>query len=490
MKDEKIPVIVGVGEVSERPVALDHAREPADLMAEALRCAERDAGADILDQLDGLEIINQISWPYADTPATLLTRLGSASPECTYHPVGGQTPLLAIHRAALAIQEGRWQSAAVCGAEAEASVAAARRDGIELRWSPAIQDFKPVRGADYQRPIARLLDFATPAHVYPFYEYATRAAWGQSLAEAEEETGAIWTNNAAVARRREAAWLKRHVAPADITIPSTSNRMVAWPYTKLMMANPRVNQGAALLVCSLAKARELGISEERLVYVCGGAAADEQRDYLERETFARSFAMEWVLDQARSLCDTETLSAVELYSCFPVVPKMARRILDLSPDSRLSVAGGLTFFGAPLNNYMTHAAAAMVEELRRGGGQGLLYGQGEYVTKHHALLLSSAPPLTPLTDNYRRPDNIAPVPTSGTYAGAAVAKTATILYDRDGSVRHGGVIVATPRGEHMLARIPRADEATLTALTSETSLVGQIGDLQWSADGIAEWSVC
>lgn len=489
MSNERTPVIVGVGELSERPASLDRAREPADLMAEALRLAEHDAGAPLLQRIDGLEIINQISWPYADTCAAVSMRLASGSRECTYHPVGGQTPILAVHRAALAIQEGRWRSAAICGAEAEASVALARQTAFELAWSPAVPDFKPIRGAYYQRPIARSLDFATPAHVYPFYEYATRKAWNQSLADAERESGTIWANNAAIARGREAAWLKREIDASEIVRASPENRMIAWPYTKLMMANPRVNQGAAVIMCSLGLARELGIARDRLIYVRGGAAADERRDYLERETFDRSEAMEWALEEARSLCGNESLTAAELYSCFPVVPKMARRVLGLEPDAQLTVTGGLTFFGAPLNNYMTHGAVAMVERLRRSGGNGLLYGQGEYVTKHHALLLSSLRPEAPLTSEYRRPEPKPPAPISETYTGAAMGKAATILYDRDGSVRHGGAIVRTADGQNMLTRIPRSDEPTLRAVTSETSIVGQIGHIRTAADGIPEWSV-
>ena len=490
MSDERTPVIVGVGELSDRPASLAQAREPADLMVEALRRAERDAGAPLLQRIDGLEIINQISWPYADTCAAVGTRLVSGSFDCTYHPVGGQTPMLAVHRAALAIQEGRWRTAAICGAEAESSVALARQTGTELPWSPSIPDFKPVRGADYQRPIARSLDFATPAHVYPFYEYATRKAWRQSLGDAERESGTIWANNAAIARGREAAWLQRDIDAADIVKISAGNRMIAWPYTKLMMANPRVNQGAAILMCSRAHARELGIAEDRFIYVRGGAAADERRDYLERETYAHSPAMEWVLGQTRALWGDETLSAAELYSCFPVVPKMARRVLGLAPDSPLSVAGGLTFFGAPLNNYMTHTAVAMVERLRAAGGNGLLYGQGEYVTKHHALLLSSMPPPAPLASDYRRPEPEVPAPVSESYSGAAMGQTATILYNRDGSVRHGGVIVRTADGQNMLARIPRSDEPTLGVITSETSVVGQIGHVRLASDGVPEWSMC
>src|SRR6201999_4650494 len=90
--------------------------------------------------------------------------------------------------------------------------------------------------------------------------------------------------------------------------------------------------------------------------------------------------------------DGKKFEAIELYSCFPCVPKMARRPLGLGADVRPTVTGGLTFFGAPLNTYMTHAACAMVRKLRSGASLGLLYGQGGFVTKHHALVLSRQAP--------------------------------------------------------------------------------------------------
>ena len=90
--------------------------------------------------------------------------------------------------------------------------------------------------------------------------------------------------------------------------------------------------------------------------------------------------------------DGKKFDAIELYSCFPCVPKMARRTLGLGPDVQPTVTGGLTFFGAPLNTYMTHAAIAMVRKLRKKGKLGLLYGQGGFVTKHHGLVLSREAP--------------------------------------------------------------------------------------------------
>ena len=71
---------------------------------------------------------------------------------------------------------------------------------------------------------------------------------------------------------------------------------------------------------------------------------------------------------------------------------MARRTLGLGRDVQPTVTGGLTFFGAPLNTYMTHAACAMVRKIRSGAKLGLLYGQGGFVTKHHGLVLSHEKP--------------------------------------------------------------------------------------------------
>ena len=76
----------------------------------------------------------------------------------------------------------------------------------------------PVRGATFQRPIAQALEANSPTNVYPFYELATRTAWGQSFAEAQAEAGAIWSRNAAVSAGRAAAWLVLHFLPVKLRL--------------------------------------------------------------------------------------------------------------------------------------------------------------------------------------------------------------------------------------------------------------------------------
>ena len=182
-----------------------------------------------------------------------------------------------------------------------------------------------------------------------------------------------------------------------------------------MVANPTVNMGGAMLLTSLAKARAAGIAEDRLIHVWGGASAEEPRDYLVRDQFFESHPQNAVLKAVMDLAggDGKKFDAIELYSCFPCVPKMARRTLGLGADVQPTVTGGLTFFGAPLNTYMTHAACAMVRKLRGGGKLGLLYGQGGFVTKHHALVLSRQAPQARAGAGHQRAGRSRPPPRRG-----------------------------------------------------------------------------
>src|SRR5262249_55752060 len=289
------------------------------------------------------------------------------------------------------IARGECAVAAVCGAEAQSSATKAQRAGIDLPWTPFAHDVpEPKRGAAFQKPLAVKLGVFRPITVYPLYESATSAQWGQSPREALAESGALWSTYSRVASENPNAWLKKRFSSEEITAPSPDNRLIAWPYTKLMVANPTVNMGAALLLTSLAKARAAGIAEDRLVYPLGGASAEEPRDYLLRDQFCESHPQNAVLKAVMDLVggDGKKFEAIELYSCFPCVPKMARRTLGLGADVQPTVTGGLTFFGAPLNTYMTHAACAMVRRIRSGAKLGLLYGQGRFVTKHHGLVVS------------------------------------------------------------------------------------------------------
>jgi acetyl-CoA C-acetyltransferase len=241
-------------------------------------------------------------------------------------------------------------------------------------------------------------------------------------------------------------------------------------------------------------ALEAGISADRMVYLAGGAAAAEADDYLQRDAFTHSAAQEAVLKTvAATHAADHGFEGLEVYSCFPCVPKMARRTLRLAEDVELTVTGGLSFFGGPMSNYMTHAICAMVRRLRERRGTGLLYGQGDFVTKHHALVLSTQPPQQGLDPDYRVETMAAqlrgPVPSTRVdAAGNASIETFTVIFDRSGKPERGVVVARTADGCRTLARVPPADGAAIARLMDqERSPVAAAGWLASAADGLLEW---
>jgi acetyl-CoA C-acetyltransferase len=501
LPEDRIPVIVGVGEIVDRPKDIVDGLEPLTLLEQAVRRAEADSGAKLIDEIGSLDVVNFLSWRYRDPERLLAQRLGIDPAHCYYGPVGGESPIRYLHEAAQRIARGECSVAVVCGAEAQSTATKAERAGIALPWTPFAHDVpEPKRGAAFQKPLAVKLGVFQPITVYPLYESATSAHWGQTPREALAESGALWSAYSRAASENPNSWLKTRFTSGDITTPTPENRLISWPYTKLMVANPTVNMGGAVLLTSLAKARAASIAEDRLVYAIGGASAEEPRDYLVRDQFYESHPQNAVLKAVMELAggdggDGGRFDAIELYSCFPCVPKMARRTLGLGPDVQPTVTGGLTFFGAPLNTYMTHAACAMVRKMRAGAKLGLLYGQGGFVTKHHGLVLSRAMPCETMkqdhsvqaeADRHKRavPDFVSEA------GGKGKVEAFTVIYRGKGEVAHGVVMLRTEDGRRTLGRIPAVDEKTLAHLQDvDRTPVGSLGDITMAEDGVPQWRV-
>src|SRR6202049_1264829 len=299
---DRIPVIVGVGEITDRTTDVAEGLEPLTLLEQALKRAETDSGGKLLGEIASLDIVNFLSWRYRDPEKQLAMRLGIQPNHAYYGPVGGESPIRYLHEAAKRIARGECSIAAVCGAEAQSSATKAERGGITLPWTPFAHDVEePKRGAAFQKPTAVKLGVFRPVTVYPFYEAASSAHWGQTPREAMAESGQLWATYSDVASQNPNAWLKRRFASDEVMTPTPNNRLIAWPYTKLMVANPTVNMGSAVLMTSLARARAAGIPEDRLIHVWGGASAEEPRDYLIRDQFFESHPQNAVLEAVMDL---------------------------------------------------------------------------------------------------------------------------------------------------------------------------------------------
>jgi len=495
---QRAPVIVGVGEIVDFPSDPVLSKEPLCLMAEALRRADEDANGGWLKRINSLVVINSMTWGYNDLPAQLSESLGIHPARTIYGAIGGDSPIAYLHEAAIQIAQGDSSVVAICGAEASHSLARAQHEKIALPWTPGGPKPGQPQREGVLHPLALRHGLNKPLVVYPLYEYATRSAWGQSFREWETETSEMWSQLSSVAAKNPYSWLRRVFEPSEISTPSQENRMVAGPYTKHMVANSIVNQGAAILVTSYAAARSAGISDDQLVFVWGGSSASEPHDFVSRDQYRNSTAMEAVLTAATRLPsrDQAEFEFAELYSCFPCVPKMARRVLNWPADKLPTVTGGLSFFGGPYNNYMTHATAAMTRSLRgQHQAVGLLYGQGGFVTKHHALVVATRPPSGPLAPNYDVQPQVdcarGKVPdVNGEYVGDAVVETYTIIYDRHGSPEYGVVFARTEKGSRIIARVEAKDNDTITFLLDPRKrVIDASGSIRQGNDGLQRWTI-
>ncbi len=464
---KRVPVVIGVGEVNDRPAPGQAGMDPVELMAAALRAADEDAGGGFIARCDRLFVVPQISFRDLDVPTLLSSRLGVAPDRVRQAAqASGDTPIHHLNDAANAIGAGEAQVCLVTGGEALRTAA---------QRAAAVGDTGgPFKGSKQSASdLRRRYGMINPSEIYPLFENGTRAAWGQSLAQAQAETGEIWSRMSQVAETSDGAWLRKARTPAEITEATADNRPIAFPYTKLMVANASVNQGAAFIVTSLAVARAAGVPEDRLVYVGLGAAAHEADDPLARAAWNIPPGMRVSLEQAMALngLTVADLDHVEFYSCFPCVPKMARRVIGWPLDRPVTVHGGLTFGGGPIANYMSHAVAGMVRKLRGGSRNGLLFANGGHCTHNHTIVLTRTPPTEvqfPQDYDFQAQADAARgaiPPLSDEIEGPCTLETYTVAYDRSGAPAYGVVFSRTADGKRTVARVAPEDEATMAFLT-------------------------
>lgn len=472
---ERIPVIIGVGQLNDRPTDPDDGLDSLGLMVAALELAAKDAGVPLAD-LDSLAIVDQISFHHLGKLCEPLAAAIGSSPAVNYQSAAphGDTPVRLLNEAANRIGAGEVKLAAIVGGEALRTAAgrAAKAASGEDKSYNAIRKVATRREPNY----AQLHGLAAPVDVYPLYENATRAAWSQSLTDAQAESAEIWSRFSEVAAANDGAWIRKAASPEDILRVDERNRPIAFPYSKLMVANSSVNQGAGFIVASLAEAWRRGIPEDRLIHVGMGAAAKEPASILHRDRYDGSVSMETSITRTLALngMTAEDFDCVELYSCFPCVPKMARRILGWPRDRPATVFGGLTFGGGPIANYMSHAIVSMVEKLRTEGRYGFLFANGGFATDNHCIVLSRNPIAAaqfPQDFDYQAEAEAkrGPVPDLvEDYAGPATIESYTVFYARDGTPKAGVVVARTPEGQRTLAHVDVSDAAMLAFLTDGT----------------------
>lgn len=494
-QENRTPVIIGVGEYLDKPRNPREGLEPLEILLRSIEAADADAGSGWARRIDCLRVVNQISWPYRDLPGLVAKRLRLRQVEGIYGPVGGESPVRMLVDAALDIASGHSEVALLCGGEALKTVMSYSSVGEKPDWPHEDSDQTLPSAEQFVSAQAALYGLVNPAEVYPLYENALRAHTGQSFDECQAETARLWAAMAECASTNPYAWSGKPFSAEAIATAGERNRPISYPYNKLMVAQIAVNQGAAVLLTHREAALARGIPEDQMIYIGAGAGANEPGDFLRRASFTEAPALTACLNRTLELngLAVNDIDFFELYSCFPCVPKLALLALGLPADTPISVTGGLSFFGGPGNNYMTHAITSMVRTLRgRTAGYGLLHGNGEFVTKHHAAIISSRPLGTELCNADLQAEVDVVRPPSPVllqdYAGPCNIESYAVTYTVKGEPDRASVIARTPAGDRVVARVTANQQAELKFLTDpQQQAVGMAGHIYDGRDGWLHW---
>lgn len=470
------PVLVGLGTATRREEDFRLALEPMDLMLEAVAAAGADSGAERVLEGLGYIAVPRGRWRY-NNPAGEIARRFHASQATTVLTTPGVLQQTLLGEACARIARGEVHTALVTGADAGYRLLRAQIAGQEA--SERNQDDAPdlfLQPKDELRhPAEKRAGMVMPVGLYAILESAFRAKQGWTLDEHRDRLAALWSGFSSVAAGNPHAWNAKEISAAEIREASRHNPMQAFPYTRSHCSTWNVDQAAALLVCSVSRAQELGIARDRWVFPVASTESNHMVAVSARDDLA---ACPGAAIAGRAAMDAagwtpSDIDLVDLYSCFPVAVETYAAALGLPLTRDLTVTGGMAFAGGPYNNYFFQATCRVAELLRVGRGRNaLLSCVSGIVTKQAFGLWSVEEPRQPfvhrdLTDEVARVVAVRDVVEE--FTGSASVAGYTVLHGR-GQAPRGVALVDTPQGQRALAT---TEDAALVAEMERQELVGR-----------------
>ncbi|MCB1843861.1 MAG: hypothetical protein KDI09_12935 [Halioglobus sp.] len=394
---ENTPVLVGVAAVQQKLSDFHAAREPLDLMEAALRKAAADAGNDaLLSRADEIMVPNSL-WSYTDPARLLAVRLGAGDATTLLADFGILQQSL-LDRACQRIRDGEAQILLVTGGEARFRSQCAARAGEEapeVAQPDAEPDVLLRPEAEMMSDVESAAGLGMPVGYYAIMDSALRYSQGLSVDAHRDEMAQMYAQLSELAANNPDAWSEEAVSAEFVREHSAGNRMLAFPYTKLHNSQWNVDQAAGLIFCSAGMAASLGIPRERWVFPVVSTESNFMAVISSRAKLGASEGFRIAGRRAMELAgvDFNDVPLRELYSCFPYAVRVQQQEFGLVPDAAVSVTGGMTFAGGPLNNFVFQASVKMAQLLRESPGKmGLVTTVSGLMTKQACCLWSSTPP--------------------------------------------------------------------------------------------------
>lgn len=504
---DSTPILVGAGQFVERDVPPQLAHPPMGIAAEAAKAAIADTGIGdkLAAHIDTLAVIRifpdsfnrpRMANPFGraeNPPRAVARRIGTNPTNAIYGNVGGNTPQKFINEMAERITAGDVDVALITGSEAIKTAQTALRNNIDLDWNEHDAGSQEDRGIGVVLSTAHEMahGLGVPIQTYPLFENAIRGEQKHSIEEHLLSMAELMAPFTAVAAANPFSYYGTQRSAEELATVTAENRFICFPYPKWMNAMDGVNQGAAVVMTSVGKAKALGIDPARWVFLHGCGEANEKLLVGERVNYHSSPAMRINSDRAFEMAGktVDDMDFIDIYSCFPSAVEIACDELGLGyADARgLTLTGGLPFFGGPGNNYSMHAIATLLPMLRaRPSSFGMITANGGYLSKHATGIYSATPTQgrwsreAPASYQAEIDTMDSPVFTE-TPSGPATVETYTVCFNR--GVAERGIVIGrlAGNGQRFVANTPN-DAVTLQSMV-EQEYLGRTGQVT-SMDGL------
>ncbi len=470
------PVLVGIGTATRREDNFEHALEPMDLMQEAVNAAGRDSGSALT--LPGVQAIAvpRGRWRYANPAGAIARAIGAADAHTVLASVGVLQQSL-IGEACARIARGEAHTTLVAGADAGYRLLRAQIAGREA--GEQVQDDQPdvflSPKDELRHAVEKRAGIRMPVGLYAMLESAYRAQRGWSVADHRDRLADLGARFSRVAADNPHSWQREPVVAATIRDAGERNPMQAFPYTRLHCATWNVDQAAALLFCSAARAEALGIPRERWIYPVASTESNHMVAVSARADLANcpGARIAGRAALAAGALDARDLDLVELYSCFPIAVEAYAAALGLPLERGLTITGGMPFAGGPYNNYVLQATCRAAELLRARRGRNALVSSVSGVLTKQGFGLWSVQPApdgfinADLSDAVAREQRVLDVDEN--FSGSAAVAGYTVLHGR-GQAPRALALVDTPGLKRALVE---SDDAALIGRLQEEEFVGR-----------------
>ena len=363
------------------------------LMDKATKKAILDSSKDIVSYIDEIRIPEGF-WQYKNPGKWIADNNNFKNNPTTYVSKIGILQQSLINQAIQKIKNGKISASLIVGGESRYKMIRAFKENKKYIETPLNTNPDYYQEADESLFLDEEINELSMMAVgyYAIMENAYRYSRGLGILEHSKKLAKLYEEFSKIANKNSNSWSKQKYNAKDILEANLKNSYQAFPYNKLHCTSWNVNQASALILCSEKVADKLSIPLEKRIYPLASSENNHMLSLIQRENLINPIGMKLAAKYIKDFLSSHNrvIDYYDLYSCFPVAVQMFSDSLEIDQPSPLTITGGMSFAGGPLNHYVLSSTTQLLNKLRKKSNKiGLITGVSGLMTKQSYALWSN-----------------------------------------------------------------------------------------------------